>query len=164
MWVHSCRDCWGCAGWSTTAPLGEHRRCRGTEAPCHMGCHWCHTAPSPSTLPSCPLTPHNLQGRNPTSPFTPLHQTHQSALPFCFLSVMLSAVPDEQPAAPARPYPTLIRSCRYAAVICLVSTSVQTRLADRCVLQLCSLGQHTYAQQQGCSVPLPEVCYRRNEG
>lgn len=162
MWVHSCRDCWGCAGWSTTAPLGEHRRCRGTEAPCHMGCH---TAPSPSTLPSCPLTPHNLQGKKSHLPIHAPPPNPPVSAPLLFsICVMLSAVLDEQPAAPARPYPTLIRSCRYAAVICLVSTSVQTRLADRCVLQLRSLGQHTYAQQQGCSVPLPEVCYRRNEG
>lgn len=147
------------------SPPGRAQALQRHRSPMSHGVSLVSHCPQPQHAPSLPTDPTQPAGEKSHLPIRALPPKPPVSAPLLFsICVMLSAVPDEPPAAPARPYPTLIRSCRYAAVICLVSTSVQTRLADRCVLQLRSLGQHTYAQQQGCSVPLSEVCYRRNEG
>lgn len=91
-------------------------------------------------------------GRNPTRPIPallPNPRVNPSFLGvffvvfFFFLSV-LSATLDEQ--SPPLRLPSLthvvIRSCRYPAVICLVSALTQTRLANRCGLQLRAAASH----------------------
>lgn len=84
-------------------------------------------------------------GRNPTHSIPallPNPRVNPSLLFFFFFS-LLSATLDEQ--SPPLRLPSLthvvIRSCRYTAIICLVSAFAQTRLANRCGLQLHSLGR-----------------------
>lgn len=113
----------------------------------------CHPVPSPNpcrsacSLPGpCPSSslhiPNPGEKSHPPRP-CPLAKSNSQFLPSIFFFPMISARLDEQ--SPLLCLPglahILIRSCRYPAVICLVSTFTQTRLANRCVLQLHSLRQ-----------------------
>lgn len=109
----------------------------------------CHPNPATQHAPSLATNPlHNPQPGEeiPPAPSLPFCQTQESILLFWvyFFFSMLSATLDEQ--SPPLRLPSLthvvIRSCRYPAVICLVSALAQTRLANRCGLQLRAAASH----------------------
>lgn len=111
--------------------------------------HRSAVTPTPllSTLPPWPQTPCATlslgKKSHPLHPCPFAKSKSQSFPSFFFFFSMLSATLDEQ--SPPLRLPSLthvvIRSCRYTAVICLVSAFAQTRLANRCGLQLHSLGR-----------------------
>lgn len=98
-------------------------------------------------LPPWPLTQILLAHPQPREEIPPpphpcpLAKSNSQFLPSIFFFLLVSARLDEQSPLLCLPSLTyiLIRSCGYPAVICLVSTFTQTRLANRCVLQLHSL-------------------------
>lgn len=109
-----------------------------------LGCHPNPTAQHAPSLATNPLRNPQPGEEIPPTPSLPFCQIQESILPFGFFFFsMLSATLDEQ--SPPLRLPSLthvvIRSCRYTAVICLVSAFAQTRLANRCGLQLHSLGR-----------------------
>lgn len=113
--------------------------------------HRSAVTPTPplSTLPPWPRTPCTTlslgKKSHPPHPCPFAKPKSQSFFSGCiFFFSMLSATLDEQ--SPPLRLPSLthvvIRSCRYPAVICLVSALVQTRLANRCGLQLQAAASH----------------------
>lgn len=129
-------------------PVQQHAGTLCTVTPVAPLC--CHPNPAAQHAPSLATNPlHNPQPGEeiPPAPSLPLCQTQESILPFWvyfFFFSMLSATLDEQ--SPPLRLPSLthvvIRSCRYPAVICLVSALAQTRLANRCGLQLRAAASH----------------------
>lgn len=131
--THVCR----CALWAKTdvwwslEELHHHTNSTALLSPCPQALR---SAPPSLRLPSPRKNSH------PTPAFH-LAKSNSQFLPSILFFLMVSEKLDEQ--SPLLCLPglahILIRSCRYPAVICLVSTSTQTRLANRCVLQLSSL-------------------------
>lgn len=132
--THVCR----CALWAKTDG-GPWKSCTITPTAPLL----CHPVPKPTALhpPSLRL-PNPRKNSHPTPAFR-LAKSNSQFLPSILFFLMVSEKLDEQ--SPLLCLPglahILIRSCRYPDVICLVSTSTQMRLANRCVLQLSSLRQ-----------------------
>lgn len=131
-------------------PLPGHSSMLALSALSHQW-HRSAVTPTPplSTLPPWPRTPCTTlslgKKSHPPHPCPFAKPKSQSFFSGCiFVFSMLSATLDEQ--SPLLRLPSLthivIRSCRYPAVICLVSALTQTRLANRCGLQLRAAASH----------------------
>lgn len=116
----------------------------------------CSTIPQPQPLslctpPPCPLTqlfPAHPQPREetPPAPSMPFSKSSCQFLVFLFPAVK-HELHEQSPllCLPSLAY-VLIRSCRYPAVICLVSPFTQTRLGDGCCAHY---GEHTSTPSPG---------------